>query len=69
MFDNFVIYARRITLSLITLRIKQQEQFHLAQTPQTALCEHLHNVKTDARVHFPGKVQANRIFIRSSLPN
>lgn len=69
MFDNFVMYARRITLSLITLRIKLREQFHLAQTPQTALLKHLHNVKTDARVCLPGKVQANRIFIRSSLPN
>lgn len=34
MFDSFVIYARRITLSLITLRIKQREQFHLAQPPR-----------------------------------
>lgn len=32
MFDDFVIYARKITM-----KIKQQEQFYLAQTPQTAL--------------------------------
>ena len=63
MFDNFVKYARRIT------PVNDESSFTWQKKPWSALSKQLQNVKTDARVHLAGKVRADRIFIRSSLPN
>lgn len=63
MFDKFVKYAKRITL------IYDENSFTWHKTRQAALSKQLQNIETGARVHFAGKIQADRIFIRSSLPN